>query len=631
MFLEYYGLTEQPFGVTPDPRFLYLGSKHREALAALDHGMKTNRGFLALIAKPGMGKTSLLFQYLEGLRDEARTAFLFQTDCDSRGLMQYLLADLGLDGTGKDLPEMHAILNRVLMEETRAGRRFVLVIDEAQNLDEKTLESIRLLSNFETPSKKLMHIVMAGEPQLAERLARPSMAQLRQRISFTIRIEPFTREEVNAYVDHRLSVAKYKGPSLFTDGARLFIAEHSEGIPRNINNVCFNAMSLGWALKQRTIDRDMVCDIVAADFNPKTPAATPQSSVPPAVAMTSPAPYAVTPHRYASGDRKSYPAAQTLKPTPLVESISTPPVLQANEAHSTDATPGAKAPWRLATAAVRTFFGPNEALVAAAAAILLVVGAAISGYWHYGQGRRLSDTLKQQPAMNFPQNEAASPVLPQLKPLVHDTTAAALNSTSVPSLEPDTTIEITVGSRPSRELSQPSPASVAPPPTVGQNDLAIGKLKAPVLKTIPSISVPSEAPPVMVGAVNDLGDVVAANTLLAYIQTGAAPPLPSSRPAVGGQLQPPQLISSIPPVYPAGARAQGVQGVVVLDALVDETGKVVETTVIAGPPLLRSAATEALRNWKYQPARLNGEPIQSAHQSEHALQSELIVGFRAKP
>ena len=130
-FLEHYGLNEQPFGVTPDPRFLFLGSKHRQALAALTYGTESNRGFLTLIAQPGMGKTSLLFRYLEGLRNKARTVFLFQTDGDSRDLMFYVLADLGLDGTGKDLPEMHAMLNQVLTKEMRAGRRFVLVIDEA--------------------------------------------------------------------------------------------------------------------------------------------------------------------------------------------------------------------------------------------------------------------------------------------------------------------------------------------------------------------------------------------------------------------------------------------------------------------------------------------------------------------
>src|ERR1700674_3045627 len=269
-FLEHFGLSEQPFGVTPDPRFLYLGSKHRQALAALTYGTESNRGFLTLIAQPGMGKTSLLFRYLEGLRNKARTVFLFQTDGDSRDLMFYILADLGLDGTGKDLPEMHSMLNEVLTKEMAAGQRFVLVIDEAQNLTEKVLESVRLLSNFETPWMKLMQIVLAGQPQLANRLAKPSMAQLRQRVSFAIRIEAFTREEVDLYLDHRLWVAGYKGAPLFSVGARTLIAERSEGIPRVINNMCFCAMSFAWAMKRKAIDRDTMSEVLD-DLDPGSP------------------------------------------------------------------------------------------------------------------------------------------------------------------------------------------------------------------------------------------------------------------------------------------------------------------------------------------------------------------------
>ena len=263
LFLEFFGLNEQPFGVTPDLRFLYLGSKHRQALDALNYGTELNRGFLTLIAQPGMGKTSLLFHYLEGLGEQARTVFLFQTDGNPTELMRYLLADIGLDGKGMDLPEMRALLSQVLMHEMQANRRFVLVIDEAQNLSENALESIRLLSNFETPWMKLMHIVLAGQPQLANRLAGPSMAQLRQRISLAVRIEPFTRDEVDLYIDHRLWVAGYKGLPLFSLGARLLIAERSEGIPRNINNICFCAMSLAWAIKQKTIGREMMRDVLA--------------------------------------------------------------------------------------------------------------------------------------------------------------------------------------------------------------------------------------------------------------------------------------------------------------------------------------------------------------------------------
>jgi general secretion pathway protein A len=263
MFLEYYKLTEQPFGVTPDSRFLYLGPKHREALASLVYGTESNRGFLALIARPGMGKTSLLYHYLSYLRDKARTAFIFRTDCDSREFIRHLLIDLGIDVAGMDLPAMHDSLNRLLTEEMNAGRRFVLVIDEAQNLDEKVLESVRLLSNFETPWVKLMQIVLAGQPQLADRLASPSMAQLRQRVSMVIRIDPFTNQDVNSYIDHRLWVAGCEKPGIFTVGARKLIAEHSEGIPRNINNLCFNAMSLACALKRKAIERDIVQDVIA--------------------------------------------------------------------------------------------------------------------------------------------------------------------------------------------------------------------------------------------------------------------------------------------------------------------------------------------------------------------------------
>ena len=263
MILDYYKLAEAPFGDTPDTRFLYFGEQHREALASLMVGTESNRGFLAVIAQPGMGKTSLIYEYLKRMRDKARTAFVFQTDCDSREFLRHILLDLGMDATGKDLPAMHEMMNGVLAAEARAGRRFILVIDEAQNLAERTLESIRLLSNFETPWTKLMQIVLVGQPQLAKILAKPSMLQLRQRISMIIRIEPFNFEETRNYINHRLSAAGYQGPSLFTVGARRLIAERSQGIPRNINNICFNAMTLACAMRLSTIDHNVVLEVLA--------------------------------------------------------------------------------------------------------------------------------------------------------------------------------------------------------------------------------------------------------------------------------------------------------------------------------------------------------------------------------
>jgi general secretion pathway protein A len=262
MFLEHYSLNEQPFGVTPDLRFLYLSSNHRQALDVLNYGTELNRGFLTLTAEAGMGKTSLLFHYLESLAASARTVFVFQTDAGPTHLMRYVLADLGIDAKGMDLPEMREVLSQVLLGEMQAGRRVVLVIDEAQNLDERTLESVRLLSNFERPWTKLLHIVLSGQPQLGERLAQPEMKQLRQRISFAVHLEPFTRQEVNHYINHRLCLAGYKGAPLFSEGALTLMAEHSEGIPRNINNLCFCAMSYAWGTKRKTIDRDMMSEVL---------------------------------------------------------------------------------------------------------------------------------------------------------------------------------------------------------------------------------------------------------------------------------------------------------------------------------------------------------------------------------
>jgi len=262
MFLDFYHLREQPFGVTPDPRYLYLSRTHREALASLFYGVEMGRGFLALIAQPGMGKTTVLFRLLERLRKSTYTAFLFQTQCDSQEFLRSLVADMGIDSQGHDLVQMREELNEALIRLKRADRRFVLVIDEAQNLEDSVLETVRLLSDFETPSAKLMQIIIAGQPQLAAKLARPSLIQFRQRVAVLCRLGPFSPAETDRYIDDRLQVAGYDGGPLFTSDARAIIAERSRGIPRNINNLCFNALSMGCALKRQRIDREIVLEVL---------------------------------------------------------------------------------------------------------------------------------------------------------------------------------------------------------------------------------------------------------------------------------------------------------------------------------------------------------------------------------
>lgn len=259
MFLDFYGLREQPFGVSPDPKYLYFSPSHREALASLFYGIETGRGFLGLIAEPGMGKTSLLFQLVERLKGAVRSAFLFQTQCDSRELLRYLLEALGIEASGEaDLVQLHSRLNHFLLAEAAAGRRVVVFVDEAQNLSDEALETVRLLSNFEACDRKLFQIVLAGQPELARRLRNPRLAQLSQRIAVLTGLTRLPATETLQYIRHRLQIAGYEGPAVFTSDSAELIAKASQGIPRNINNICFNAMSLACATGCRRIGPEMV-------------------------------------------------------------------------------------------------------------------------------------------------------------------------------------------------------------------------------------------------------------------------------------------------------------------------------------------------------------------------------------
>ena len=263
MFLEFHHLQEQPFGVTPDPKFLFWSDFHREALASLFYGIENDRGFMALIAPPGMGKTTLLFQLLEKLRPIARTAFLFQTQCDSRELLRYLVTDLGGSDKTGDVLDMHGRLNDILFQEAMQGRRVVVMIDEAQNLDDSVLETVRLLTDFETAGRKLLQVVLSGQPQLEEKLARPELAQLRQRISIVSRLAPLNKGETDRYIRHRLEVAGHEGAPLFTPGALSMIAARSGGIPRLINNFCFSGLSIAYAKRARVVDETIVSEAAA--------------------------------------------------------------------------------------------------------------------------------------------------------------------------------------------------------------------------------------------------------------------------------------------------------------------------------------------------------------------------------
>jgi len=259
--LSFHGLRQQPFDVTPDPSYLYFSASHREALTSISEGVENFRGFMALIAEPGMGKTTLLNKLMEELSATARVVFLFQTQCTSSELLAFFLNELEVDHTGMDVVAMHRALNQVLLEEMLRGRRFVLIVDEAQNLQDSVLETIRLLSDFETAHSKLIQIVLAGQPQLADTLLRPSLVQLRQRIAILSSLQALDPLETVQYIEHRLRAAGWNGHLIFTPEALELIAKLSAGVPRTINNLCFNALHKAFTRRQEIIDSGIVKEV----------------------------------------------------------------------------------------------------------------------------------------------------------------------------------------------------------------------------------------------------------------------------------------------------------------------------------------------------------------------------------
>jgi general secretion pathway protein A len=263
LFYEGWGISENPFGVTPDPRYLYQSKTHAEAISSLVIGVECGVGFQALIAPPGMGKTTVLMDVLEQFKEVACTGFLCQPQGNSSDLLRSLIAELEGEAHESDLVEMQEVINNLLLREKRAGKLTIVIIDEAQSLTTSVLETVRLLSNFETSTDKLLHIILAGQPQLAERLASPEAAQLSQRISVLTTLVSFDLEDTAKYVDHRLKVAGYRRKPLFSPAALNLIWEHSRGTPRTINKLCFNAMLVARSAEQKQIDSEIIQEVVS--------------------------------------------------------------------------------------------------------------------------------------------------------------------------------------------------------------------------------------------------------------------------------------------------------------------------------------------------------------------------------
>lgn len=258
MYIEYYKLREYPFSITPDPRFLYFAPHHKEAYDHLMYGIKQRKGFIELTGEVGSGKTTLCRAVLVDLGDDVETALILNPYLSETQLLRAILNDFGLEVRGRDRLAYIETLNDFLLQKNREGVNVALIIDEAQDLSPAVMEQIRLLSNLETDQHKLIQMVLCGQPELKERLARPDLRQLRQRITVRYHIPPLSLEDTWKYIQHRLSVAGCNNPRLFDKNAVRDIYKYSHGCPRIINAVCDNALLAGYVLRQPTIDSHCV-------------------------------------------------------------------------------------------------------------------------------------------------------------------------------------------------------------------------------------------------------------------------------------------------------------------------------------------------------------------------------------
>jgi general secretion pathway protein A len=266
MYQRFFGLRESPFNVNPDPRYLFLTRQIQEALAGLTYGIQNRKGFILLTGEVGTGKTTLLNRLLDWLRGQrVATAYIFNSRMDVNHLFDFMMADFEIPCESREKSQILLRLNQWLLERYRAGETAVLIVDEAQNLSPDVLEEIRLLTNLETSTEKLLQIVLTGQPELEEKLKMPSLRQLRQRITLRCRTSPLTLEETFGYVAERLRIAGANGEPIFSKEAIETVQTYSRGIPRVVNLLCEHAMINAYVDGLRPIPAHLV-EEVAREF-----------------------------------------------------------------------------------------------------------------------------------------------------------------------------------------------------------------------------------------------------------------------------------------------------------------------------------------------------------------------------
>ncbi len=262
MYKSFFGLKDNPFNVNPDPRYLYLTKEIEEALSGLMYGIQKRKGFITLTGEVGTGKTTLVNSLLEWLQQrKVRTAFLFNSRMNTNQMFDFILAEFGIPCESHSKSQQLMRLNQWLLDRYRAGETTVLIVDEAQNLTYPVLEEIRLLTNLETSTEKLLQIVLSGQPELEEKLKLPELRQLRQRIMLRCKTGPLSKEQTHDYIAERLRIAGASGELIFSPKAVETIHLYSLGIPRVVNLLCEHSLINAFVEHERPIGQKIVEDV----------------------------------------------------------------------------------------------------------------------------------------------------------------------------------------------------------------------------------------------------------------------------------------------------------------------------------------------------------------------------------
>jgi general secretion pathway protein A len=266
MYQKFYNLTREPFHITPDPQFLFLSESHKQALASMVYGIEKRKGFVAITGGVGVGKTTIVRAYLEKATGaDLKVIYVFHANITFKDLVKTLYREFGLELATNNLVEMVNGLHLALIELYRQGKTVVMIVDEAQNMPIETLENLRMLSNLETPTEKLMQVVLVGQTELDALLEKHELRQLKQRIAIRAHIAPLSAQDSRAYIEHRLSVAGLDNSSIFDRKALDMIIREANGVPRKLNILCDNALITGFGYQKNPVTTRIVREVVS-DF-----------------------------------------------------------------------------------------------------------------------------------------------------------------------------------------------------------------------------------------------------------------------------------------------------------------------------------------------------------------------------